>query len=80
MQLTIRQQNIIDIITVQQQAPISKIKEQLLAKVSMPTLNREMAELVAKNYLLKKGKGRATFYKISPFYKLFIPPRGFRLF
>jgi hypothetical protein len=43
MQITSRQQNIIDIITVLQQAPISKIKEQLHAHVSMPTLNREMA-------------------------------------
>lgn len=73
MQLTSRQQDIIDIITAQQQAPISKIKEQLRDEISMPTLNREMALLVAENYLLKTGKGRATTYNISPFYKVFIP-------
>ena len=73
MQITARQQNIIDIITAQQQAPISKIKKQLQDDVSMPTLNREMAVLVAENYLLKIGRGRATSYSISPFYKVFAP-------
>lgn len=73
MQLTTRQQDIIDIITVLQQAPISKIKEQLRNEISMPTLNREMVILIAENYLLKTGKGRATSYSISPFYKIFIP-------
>lgn len=73
MQLSTRQQNIIDIITAQEQVPISKIKEQLRNEISMPTLNREMAILVAENYLLKTGKGRATSYRISPFYKIFIP-------
>ena len=73
MQITSRQQDIIDIITAQQQAPISKIKEQLHDDVSMPTLNREMAALVAVNYLLKIGRGRAISYRISPFYKVFAP-------
>jgi Fic family protein len=73
MQLTTRQQDIIDIITALQQAPISKIKEQLRNEISMPTLNRELVILVAENYLLKIGKGRATSYSISPFYKVFIP-------
>jgi hypothetical protein len=73
MQLTTRQQDIINIITAQKQVSISKIKEQLRDEISMPTLNREMAILVAENYLLKTGKGRATTYNISPFYKIFIP-------
>jgi Fic family protein len=73
MQLSRRQQNIIDIITAQQHVPISKIKEKLRDEISMPTLNREMALLVAENYLLKTGKGRATTYNISSLYKVFIP-------
>ncbi len=73
MQPTSRQQEIINIITVQKQAPISKIKKLLQNDVSIPTLNRDIALLVAGNYLLKTGKGRATVYVISPFYKLFIP-------
>ena len=73
MQITARQQDIIDIITAQQQAPISKIKKQLQDDVSMPTLNREMAVLVAENYLLKIGRGRATSYSLSPSYKVFAP-------
>ena len=30
----------------------------------MPTMNRDMATLVAENYLLKSGKGRATAYRV----------------
>lgn len=73
MQPTSRQQEIINIITVQKQAPISKIKKLLQNDVSIPTLNRDIALLVADNYLLKIGKGRATVYITSPCYKLFIP-------
>lgn len=73
MQLTPRRQNIIAIITARPHASISKIKAELQAEISMPTLNREMAVLVAKNYLLKAGKGRATSYSISPSYKLLAP-------
>ncbi len=73
MQPTTRQQEVINIITAEKQAPISKIKNLLKNDISIPTLNRDMALLVAENYLLKIGKGRATVYKISPFYKLFIP-------
>ena len=72
MQFTPRQQHIINIVE-QQQASISKIKEQLEETVSTPTLNRELATLVSHNYLLKVGKGRATAYITSPFYKLFSP-------
>ncbi|MES9856962.1 MAG: hypothetical protein ABW166_10205 [Sedimenticola sp.] len=73
MKLTLRQKDIINIITAQQQAPISKIKKQLQDEVSTPTLNRELATLVANNHLLKTGKGRATSYSISPYYKIFAP-------
>ncbi len=73
MQLTVRQQDIIDIVTAQQPAPISKIKEQLREDVSMPTLNRDIAALVAKKCLLKTGRGRATSYSISSYYRIFAP-------
>lgn len=62
VQLTIRQQDIIDIVTAQQPVPISKVKEQLREDVSMPTLNRDIAALVEKKCLLKIGKGWATSY------------------
>ena len=73
MQLSSRQQDIIDIIATQEQASISKIKDLLQDSLSVPTLNRQLAVLVAENYLLKIGKGRSITYKVSPFYRLFAP-------
>ncbi len=73
MQLSPRQQDIINIVMENPHVSISQIKENLRGKVSMPTLNRDMAALVAENYLLKSGKGRATSYSISPFYRIFAP-------
>lgn len=73
MLLTPRQRDIVNIITTQQQASISAIKGQLREDVSIPTLNRELAALVAGGCLLKTGKGRATAYKISPYYRIFVP-------
>lgn len=73
MRLTTRQQEIIDIVAVQEQAPISRIKEHLREDVSIPTLNRELAALVAGYFLIKIGKGRAISYRIAPGYKIFAP-------
>ncbi len=73
MQLSFRQQDIINIVMAQPHMSISQIKENLREDVSMPTMNRDMAALVAGNYLLKSGKGRATVYSISPHYKIFAP-------
>ncbi len=73
MKITARQQNILDIITIYQSISISNIKAQINESISTPTLNRDIATLVAVNYLVKTGKGRATSYSISPFYKLFAP-------
>lgn len=73
MQVTTRQQYIINIVTTQENISISQIKEQLREDVSLPTLNRDIAALVAGNYLTKTGKGRAISYRISPFYQVFAP-------
>ena len=71
IQLTQRQQDIVNIITAREKASISDIKEQLREDISTPTLNRDLAALVAGNYLTKTGKGRATSYKTSYFYRIF---------
>ncbi len=71
--LTVRQQEIIQIVTTKDNAPISTIKELLSEEASIPTINRELASLVADNILAKTGKGRATVYSISPAYKIFAP-------
>tara|TARA_R110002095_G_scaffold211432_1_gene199625 strand:- start:281 stop:1339 length:1059 start_codon:yes stop_codon:yes gene_type:complete len=73
MQLTARQQEIIEIVKRNDNSAISQIKDQLSESVSVPTLNRDLADLVAQNCLIKTGKGRATAYKVSPIYKVFAP-------
>jgi Fic family protein len=73
MQLTQRQQRIINIVSEQEAAAISVIKAGLQEQVSTPTLNRDLALLVAGNCLVKTGKGRATAYQVSPAYKIFVP-------
>lgn len=73
MNLTPRQQEIIDIIRNQGQISISEIKEHLSGEPSIPTLNRDMAKLVEANYLKKLGAGRAITYVIAPDYQLFVP-------
>lgn len=71
MQLTSRQQNIIKIIDKQDKSSISKVKDKLGEDVSIPTLNRDLATLVANNCIQKIGKGRSTSYSIAPYYKIF---------
>ena len=73
MNLTPRQKEIIDIIATQGRLSISAIKELLDRKLSIPTLNRDMAKLVEANYLKKLGAGRAITYVIAPYYQLFVP-------
>jgi len=73
MKISTRQQDILNIISAQQPVSISNIKTQMKETISTPTLNRDIASLVTLNYLVKTGKGRATSYSISTFYKLFAP-------
>lgn len=51
----------------------SEIKEELGENVSAPTLNRDLTVLVGENCLARVGKGRATYYEVSPIYKVFFP-------
>ncbi|MEQ8685845.1 MAG: Fic family protein [Imperialibacter sp.] len=73
MNLTPRQQEIIEIIGTKGQVSISEIKKLLSSEPSIPTVNRDMAKLVEANYLKKLGAGRATTYVIAPYYQLFVP-------
>ena len=68
-----RQQNIINILLSRENASISKIKQALQEKVSIPTLNRELADLVSIGYLEKIGEGRGTSYILSGRYHLLSP-------
>lgn len=71
--ITHRQQDILEIISDNITASISQIQAQLQEKISIPTLNRDIAILVSLNYLDKIGKGRATAYQLSSSYKIFTP-------
>ncbi len=71
--ITRRQKAILEIVADYRTASISQVQTQLTEKISTPTLNRDMATLVALDYLIKIGKGRATVYQLSPSYKLFTP-------
>ncbi len=73
MKLSNRQQEIINIVTANEQIPISQIKKRLGDAISIPTLNRDIAKLVENNFLQKTGAGRTTAYIITPYYKLFAP-------
>ncbi len=73
MDINIRQQEILDIVKNNIISSRLEIKEQLSQDISMPTLNRDLAYLVDKNYLIKQGKGRSISYSLSPFYTLFAP-------
>lgn len=73
MNLGARHQKIIQIVMDKGQASISQIHVQLGQSISIPQLNRDMAGLVARNYLEKVGEGRATAYVISRYHKLLAP-------
>ncbi|MEQ8415727.1 MAG: Fic family protein [Imperialibacter sp.] len=80
MNLTPRQQEIIEIIGTKGQVSISEIKKLLSSEPSIPTVNRDMAKLVEANYLKKLGAGRAITYVIAPDYQLFAPVRASNYF
>ena len=71
--LSSRQKEIIDIIRVTDNATISSIKDELSEDISIPTLNRELAHLVASGYIFRSGSGRSTSYSITTYFKLFAP-------
>ena len=73
MNLTARQQNILNIITGGDNISISEIREKLGGNISIPTLNRDLAVLTSLNCVVKIGKGRSTSYKVSEHYKIFSP-------
>lgn len=73
MKTTLRHKEILHIISEYTEVSISQIKEGLEDKVSIPTLNRDLAALVANNRIVKIGRGRATSYRVSPYYKLISP-------
>ena len=72
-EFTQRQREIMDIVATSEKASITAIGELLGQQVSTATLNRDLASLVERGYLIKQGRGRATCYLISLRYKLQAP-------
>lgn len=70
---TSRQQEIMHIVASEEPVSISAIRSRIGETISIPTLNRELAGLVTLNWLVKIGKGRATAYKVSSYYRLMAP-------
>ncbi|MRG47452.1 cell filamentation protein Fic [Chitinophaga sp. SYP-B3965] len=70
MPTTPRQQLIIRILGSHPNIQISEIKQRLTQEVSIPTLNRDLKELVSQGLLTKSGEGRNTTYRITSAYQL----------
>ena len=51
----------------------SEIHKSVGLDVGLITIKRYLSDLVSKNLLLIKGKGRATKYFVTPYYKLSHP-------
>lgn len=70
MKLTQRQYKIARLFASNTDSSISAIKTLLDVEVSIPTLNRDIAALVANGILIKSGNGRNIVYNISTRYRL----------
>jgi Fic family protein len=73
MTVSPRQQRLLACIDRSPQCSISTIAQQLGQPVSIPTLNRDLAHLVALGLIEKHGKARTTHYSLSTAYRLCQP-------
>lgn len=70
MKIKERQQRIIQIIASDAGISISAIKKLLGNETSLPTLNRDLAELAENKIIIKSGRGRSIVYNISTKYRM----------
>ena len=71
-----RQENILTLLEKEGALRISEIIQGLRVnypKTSKITINRDLKELSVSNYVISKGKARATTYELSPYYNLIRP-------
>ena len=73
MKFTYRQQKIIEILKNHPDISISEIRVLLNEDISQPTLNRDLAKLIASTTIEKSGKARAIRYRLSAGHILFEP-------
>lgn len=68
-----RDQNIIDFVKNKGELSSKEIFDGVSLSISYATLKRILANLISKNYLGTKGRGKGTKYFISPIYELIQP-------
>jgi Fic family protein len=66
-----RETEIVKILEKEKSLSIGSIHHLLVNKVSLATLKRILLRLLDQQLIIKTGKGKATRYQNSPFYKLF---------
>ncbi len=68
-----RKQQIIDFIKQSGACSSKEVFDNVTVPVSYATLKRILNDLISANYLIKKGKGKSTKYKLSPAFELIHP-------
>jgi len=66
MEFTYRQQRILEIVKNHPDISITEIRQYLKEDISQPTLNRDLAKLVASNKIERYGKARAVHIPAKP--------------
>jgi len=62
---------ILEFLKQNQESSSKEIQQGITDKKSIATIKRVLSKLVAKNLIISTGKGKATRYKLSPYYNLF---------
>jgi Fic family protein len=70
MAISQRQKSILKILSTQNGIRISEIRNSISPETSIPTLNRDLRELVELGYVIKQGSGRNISYTLSSTYVL----------
>ena len=70
MEITPRQELVINALLSNPGSGISELKNLIKSDVSVPTFNRDLKELVEHGVLIKSGNGRSTVYEVAASYKL----------
>jgi len=70
MKLNQRQQELLKQLSGKPNKRISEIKELLRTDISIPTLNRDLKDLVNSGLLIRSGLGRNTVYRVSNSFRL----------
>jgi len=62
---------ILELLKQNQESSSEEIRQGISDKKSIATIKRALSKLVAKRLITSTGKGKATRYKLSPYYNLF---------